>query len=210
MKIIEPSYKIETPIDTQFVYKLIESAGRTCYKSECKITEDSAEGFVKKILAPEQPHESVIEHFNVTVRFICDRGFSHELVRHRLAAYSQESTRYCNYSNEKFGNEITVIRPCFWEIGSSQYFQWFEACEVAEEIYFKLLKNGAKPQEARSVLPNSLKTEIVATMNLREWRHVFKLRTSPKAHPQMRQLMVPLAKEMKEKLPAVFESICLD
>lgn len=204
MKIIEPYWVIETEINRDKVYKFIESSGRTCYKSECKATEDSAEPFVRKILAPEQPHESVIEHFNVTVRFICDRGVTHELVRHRLAAYSQESTRYCNYSHDKFSNEITVIKPCFWEEGCVAYETWRSACESAEAAYFALLSAGAKPQEARSVLPNSLKTEIVMTANLREWRHVFKLRASAKAHPQMRQLMVPLLKAMKEELPAIF------
>ena len=168
-------------------------------------------------------HESVIEHIaNISVRFICDRGVSHELVRHRLASFSQESTRYCNYSGDKFGQEITVIKPVFWrqyfredkEHGlcieaPSPAFEWDTAMRDAEKCYFTLLANGASPQEASSVLPNSLKTEIVMTANIREWRLIFKLRTSKAAHPQMRELMVPLLKEMQQRLPVFFEDINL-
>ncbi|MEZ4527009.1 MAG: FAD-dependent thymidylate synthase [Desulfobacterales bacterium] len=205
MKIIPPSHEILFMPDGETILKNIEIAGRTCYKSEDRITGDSAAGFVKGII--KSGHHSVIEHMNITVRFVCDRGVTHELVRHRLAAYSQESTRYANYAKEKFGNEITVIRPFFWAEDSQAYADWKSAMEYAEKIYLKLIQNGARPQEARSVLPNSLKTEIVMTANLREWRHVLNLRCSKPAHPQIREIMLPMLAEFHSKIPVVFDDL---
>ncbi|MBW1616964.1 MAG: FAD-dependent thymidylate synthase [Deltaproteobacteria bacterium] len=205
MKIIEPFYEILFIQSKGQLLANIEKAGRTCYKSEDKITADSAESFVKTIL--KSGHHSVIEHANISVRFICDRGVTHELVRHRLAAYSQESTRYANYSKDKFGNEITVIRPCFWKEDSEKFAVWKRAMEQAEQAYMELLSSGARLEEARSVLPNSLKTEIVMTCNLREWRHVINLRCSKAAHPQIRQIMLPLLFDFYKTLPAVFEDL---
>lgn len=205
MKIINASYRIETPIDGKQILKRIEHAGRTCYKSEDHITEESAKAFVRKLI--ERGHESVLEHESITVRFICDRGVSHEIVRHRLASYSQESTRYCNYSGNRFGNQITFIKPCFLEEGTGGYKLWKQAMFVAEKEYFELLNWGCTPQEARSVLPNSTKTEVVMTANLREWRHFLKLRTATAAHPQMRELTVPLLHELQEWIPVVFDDI---
>ena len=176
MKIIEASYHIETPIDGAETLKRIEKAGRTCYKSEDRITEESAKSFVQKLI--ERGHESVLEHASITVRFICDRGIWHEIVRHRIASFSQESTRYCNYSGDKFGSELTFIKPCFWEEWTLAYKQWSLAVSFAEKEYFALLDCGCTPQEARSVLPSSIKTEVVMTANLREWRHFLKLRTA--------------------------------
>lgn len=209
MKIISPFSIIETPIDGEYILKQIEKAGRTAYKTEDKITADSAKKFVKKIL--DMGHESVIEHYNITVRVICDRGITHEIVRHRIASYTQESTRYCNYSMGKFGGEIMVIKPCFWDSGSEKdkkkYEIWEDAMKSAEKAYLELIRLGASPQEARSVLPNSLKTEIVMTLNLREWRHFFKLRTSNAAHPQMREIAQPLLDELKRQIPVIFDDI---
>ena len=209
MKIIKPSFIIETPIDGESILKLIEKAGRTAYKTEDKITADSAKTFVKKIL--DMGHESVIEHYNITVRIISDRGVTHEIVRHRIASYTQESTRYCNYSAGKFGGEITIIKPCFWnsdnEADKKKYEIWEKAMKEAEKAYLELINLGASPQEARSVLPNSLKTEIVMTKNLREWRHFFKLRTSNAAHPQMREIARPLLDEFKKQIPVIFDDI---
>lgn len=205
MRIIEPYYQIETPIDGLELLKSIERAGRTCYKSEDKITSDSAKEFVARIL--KRGHESVLEHRSFSIRFVCDRGVTHEIVRHRLAAYSQESTRYCCYARKKFGNEVTFIRPYFWNEGSEEYELWSYSLYEAERIYLKLISLGATPQEARSVLPNSLKTEIVMTANLREWRHVFKLRCAKVAHPQVRQLMVPLHQEIKTLIPVIYDDI---
>ena len=152
-------------------------------------------------------HEAMIEHQAITVKFVCDRGVSHEIVRHRIASFAQESTRYCNYSNDKFGSEITVIEPFFFDKDSEEYKIWWACCATAEVDYLRLLRLGRSPQEARSVLPNSLKTEIVVTMNVREWRHFFKLRCASTAHPQMRELAIPLFEEMKELLPELFEDI---
>ena len=204
MKIIEPSFEI-VPVNGEEILKNIERAGRTCYKSEDKITTDSARKFVAAII--KSGHESVIEHEKVTARIICDRGVTHEIVRHRIASYSQESTRYCNYGNDKFGNELTFIKPCFWKEDDPKYMTWKYAMKNAEQAYMDLIRLGATPQEARSVLPNSLKTEIVVTMNLREWRHFFKLRTSPAAHPQIREVAIPMLERFKEIIPIVFDDI---
>ena len=205
MKIIKPSYEIMTPINREAILKNIELAGRTCYKSEDKITEDSASKFVRMLV--KNGHEAMIEHQAITVKFVCDRGVSHEIVRHRIASFAQESTRYCNYSNDKFGSEITVIEPFFFDKDSEEYKVWWACCATAEVDYLRLLRLGRSPQEARSVLPNSMKTEIVVTMNVREWRHFFKLRCASTAHPQMRELAIPLFEEMKELLPELFEDI---
>jgi thymidylate synthase (FAD) len=208
MKIIKPSFEILTRINGDEVLKTLELCGRVSYKSEDKITEDSAKKFIAFISKNE--HESVIEHISISVRIICDRGVSHEIVRHRIASYTQESTRYCNYSKDKFGNEITVIKPVFWEENSNEYWLWKEACEYAEEYYFRLLAIGATPQQARGVLPNSLKTEIIVTMNLREWKHFFKLRTDKSAHPQIREIAVPLLQEFKNLIPVIFDNIVVE
>ncbi len=209
MRIIEPSYEILTPISEGGIKELqhIEKIGRVCYKSEDKITEDgeSAKKFVKMLIG--RGHEAMIEHSSLSVKFIVDRGVSHELVRHRIASFAQESTRYCNYSKDKFGNEITVIKPCFFKEGSDEDVAWTDAMASAEHMYFELLNLGATPQEARSVLPNSTKTEITITANYREWRAFFKLRTAKAAHPQMQEVTRPLLKELKRKLPIIFDDI---
>ena len=215
MKIIKPSYEILTPISDGGIKELqhIEKIGRVCYKSEDRITDDgeSAKKFVKMLIS--NGHEAMIEHSSLSVKFVVDRGVSHELVRHRIASFAQESTRYCNYSKDKFGNEITVILPCFFDTGmgilsnSLVYQEWKSACECAEERYFNLLKMGATPQQARTVLPNSLKTEITVTANYREWRNFFKLRTAEASHPQMREVAIPLLKELKTLIPIIFDDI---
>jgi thymidylate synthase (FAD) len=205
LKTIKPSAEILTEIAGLSILKNIELYGRVCYKSEEKITNDSYINFVRKII--KNGHESVLEHQSVSVRFICDRGVSHELVRHRMMSISQESTRYCNYTNNHWGNEIVVIRPFFWQDDSEKYCIWLEAMKATEIAYNKLINAGATPQEARSVLPNSLKTEVIMTCNLREWRHFFKLRTSKAAHLQMRELIIPLLAEFKIKIPFIFDDI---
>lgn len=203
MKIIKPYVEFITAIDGETILKRIEECGRVCYKSEDKITEDSAEKFVANII--KRGHEAVLEHCSFTVKFVCDRGVSHEIVRHRMASYCQESTRYCNYSKGDFGGEITVIEPCF--LDAQGFIMWKRCCETAETAYFDLLDWGCSPQEARSVLPNSLKTEVVMTANLREWRHFLKLRCSAAAHPQMREVAKLLLEELKIKIPIVFDDI---
>ena len=205
MRIIDPSVELINAPTYGALLNTIEVAGRVCYKSEDKIQEGSAEKFIVGII--KRGHEAVLEHGVLTVKFICDRGVSHEIVRHRIASYCQESTRYCNYSQDKFGNEITVIRPCFLTEGTKEYELWRRACDRAESAYFDMLICGCTPQEARSVLPNSLKTEVVMTANIREWRHFIKLRASEKAHPQMRQIACMLANKLAEEYPVFFKEV---
>lgn len=205
MKIIKPYFEIIGSVDGGGILRHIEQCGRVCYKSEDKITDNSAEKFVANII--KRGHEAVLEHQSITVRFVCDRGVSHEIVRHRLASFCQESTRYCNYSKGGFGSEITVIKPLYLTDGTPEYESWFKTCAYMEQKYLALISMGCSPQEARAVLPNSLKTEVVMTANLREWRHFLKLRTANAAHPQMRQLARPLLCTMQELIPVVFDDI---
>ena len=149
-------------------------------------------------------HESVLEHASITVRFICDRGVSHEIVRHRLASYSMESTRYCDYSKDKFGGEISVIEPVG---GGDELALLKSSCSYAETIYQHMISMGVSPQIARAVLPTCLKTELIMTANLREWRHFLRLRTSEAAHPQIRALAVELRDKLREAVPAVFDDV---
>ena len=207
MRIIEPSAEIIIPNATRGIdiCKHIEKCGRICYKSEGKITDDSYILFIQKII--ERGHEAVLEHFSISIKFVCNRGVSHEIVRHRLASYCQESTRYCNYIKDDFGGEITVIKPCYLVEGTKGYFDWKESCEKSESAYFDMLEFGCKPQEARAVLPNSLKTEIMMTANLREWRHFFRLRCSKAAHPQMREVAFKALVAMQEYIPIIFDDV---
>lgn len=199
MEIINQSYqwlmKPEAPL------QLIESAGRTCYKSEEKISADSAEKFIRSII--KRGHESVIEHAWASVRFITNRGVTHELVRHRLASFSQESTRYVRYDGK-----MQFILPVWWEQWSyTEQEDWKNAMEQSESAYCRLIKAGSRPEQAREVLPNSLKTEIVMTANVREWRHVFKLRCAPASHPQIRALMLDCLAGFKQEFPILFDDL---
>ena len=217
MYLVKPSAKIEGfYMDDPHS---MERIGRVCYKSEDKITDDSAEKFIKARLGQ---HESVIEHSALTVRFICDRGVTHELVRHRLCSFSQESSRYVSYKGgvtfiippwinicpgEKEHDEGTTIKLEKGDTWDSIHFFWVNTIAHCESTYIKLLKLGWKPEQARSVLPNSTKTEIVMTANFREWRHIFKLRCNKAAHPQMRELMIPLLVDVKAAIPIIFDDI---
>ena len=218
MKIIKPKVEvILCSVTGNDALKIIEGIGRTCYKSEELMTNDSAEKFVRRVI--DSGHHSVIEHLNYITRITCDRGVFHEIVRHRIASYSQESTRYCNYSKGKFDGEITCIDitegielcpktgKLLGQVKGDIIAVWWLAMEASEASYMKMIELGASPQIARSVLPNSLKTEIVVTMNLREWRHFFKLRTAKAAHPQMREVAIPLLKWFKKLIPVIFDDI---
>ena len=205
MKIIEPSVELINEIDAEKIMRHIELAGRVCYKSESRISDKTAEKFIANIL--KSGHESVIEHISLTFKIICDRGVTHEIVRHRLASYSQESSRYCDYSNDKFGNELTFIKPCFWAEDDENFLLWKDTMAQLEKTYLEMRKNGARPEQARSILPNSLKTEIFMTANLREWRHFLKLRTATRAHPQMREVALKIYKILNENLPVLFSDI---
>ena len=205
MKIIEPTVELVQDLNAAEIMKHIERAGRVCYKSESNISDTSAEKFISNII--KSGHESVIEHVSITFKIICDRGISHEIVRHRLASYSQESSRYCDYSGDKFGGELTFIKPCFWTEDDENFLLWRQTMEILEKNYLQMRQNGARPEQARAILPNSLKTELFMTANLREWRHFLKLRTSKRAHPQMRQIALKIFDILNEKLPVIFSDI---
>ena len=212
MNIVKPGFEIMSSNDYQSMIKKVEKVGRVCYKSEDRIADGTAETFIKNII--KRGHEAVIEHESITVRVICDRGVTHEIVRHRIASYSQESTRYCNYNKDRFDSQISCIDIATGfhydlndETDRRKYEVWQEAMNAAEKAYFQLIELGAKPQEARSVLPNSLKTELVMTMNMREWRHFFRLRADTAAHPQMRELAIMLLKEFMVQFPVFFEDL---
>lgn len=218
MKIVEPKYEILTDISEGGIKELqqIERVARVCYKSEDKITPDG--GSAKKLVGflVKQGHEAMLEHSQLSVLFTCDRGVANELVRHRIASFAQESTRYCNYSKEKFGGELSFILPSYIPTRRNpddprdglKFKAWISTCEEAEQNYKDMIAAGMRPEQARCVLPLCLKTEIVVTANYREWRNIFKLRTPVAAHPQMRQLMCPLLFEMQKRIPAVFDDIC--
>lgn len=202
MKVIEPSYEIESEIVPFNIYHNLENIARTCYKSE---PNGNPENFIKRLI--DDGHEAMIEHEHMTVRFIHNRGFTHELVRHRIASYAQESTRYCNYAKEKFGNELTFIKP-YWFDRQNTLLQnrqrWLDITEGIEDIYLEMTHLGMSAQAARGILPNDIKTEIVITANLREWRNIFKLRCDRAAHPDMRRVMIPLYTELRNLLPHIF------
>lgn len=203
MKIVNPSVTIlhSTPNPEQ----VIERAGRICYKSEDRITEDSHVAFIRMLMDPARKHESVLEHASAGFLIVCDRGISHELVRHRIASYSQESTRYCNYGKGKFGQEITVVRPIGIKEQTEAHDDWAMAMRDAEHHYLCLLEQGTSPQVARSVLPTCLKTEVVMTANLREWRHFLTLRLSPAAHPDMQIIAQLIRDELFGLAPTIFD-----
>lgn len=189
------NYKYKDPMD---LLQDIERIGRVCYKSEHRITSSSAAPFVRSII--ERGHESVLEHISITVRFITDRAIANELVRHRIAAYSQESTRYCNYKNK-----IEFIYPK--NVSDKQLQLIMEACACAATTYQELIADGATPEIARDVLPLCTKTELIATYNLREWRHILRLRTDKAAHPKMRELMQTLLQFFQGLVPIIFDDI---
>ncbi|MBR3704728.1 MAG: FAD-dependent thymidylate synthase [Oscillospiraceae bacterium] len=209
---VNPSIEILSDSSYETILKKIERIGRVCYKSEDKIGDDTAEGFIRGII--KRGHESVIEHESISVKVICDRGVTHEIVRHRIASYSQESTRYCNYTSDKFSNQISCIDIATGfhydmnsEADRKKWEIWNAAMEAAEKYYFELIHAGAKPEEARSVLPNSLKTEIVMTMNMREWRHFIRLRGSRAAHPQIAEITAQIREEFIRRYPVFFEDL---
>lgn len=222
MKLIKPYTTILNPEDFSRATRDIERAARVCYKSEDKIGENSDIAICRRLI--KSGHEAMLEHApSISVLFVCDRGVSHELVRHRHASFAQESTRYCNYSKDKFGNELTFIEP-FWLKDIKQEWHEFgdyqmerrdsaasfeEGLKIAEELYLELIEKGWTAQQARAILPNALKTEIIVTANVREWRHIFELRAAKAAHPQMRELMEPLLMEFKHLCPVLFEDLII-
>lgn len=249
MKIIRPEYEILTDISDNAIVELqrIEKAARTCYKSEGKTPNQQgkilAYEFVSKLI--KNGHEAMLEHSDLSVKFIADRGFSHEMVRHRLCSFAQESTRWCDYNNgEKFEGGLTFVLPYefdaafmknddirdefsafmqeakfdgfggyvnhleeYYSYLPNGFVEWLYLVDSSENAYHKMRREGCTPQLARSVLPNSLKTELVVTANYREWRNIFKLRTAKDAHPDMRRIMTDLLKDVSMKIPVVFDDI---
>ena len=208
MRVINAGYEIISDLNGAEILKHIERCARVCYKSEDRIPDGSAEKMVAALI--RSGHEAMLEHYSFTVKFICDRGIANELVRHRIASFAQESSRYCCYAKDKFGKELTFINPCFWKPDSDNYARWFHEMDEAEKTYLAMIEDGATPEQARDILPMSIKTEIVMTANLREWRHFLKLRAegvTGKPHPQMLEITIPLLKELKQKIPVVFDDI---
>lgn len=203
MKITQPQVFV-VDFSTDDIMKSLEAKARLCYRSFDNMDASSADKLIAGLI--KRGHEAMIEHEKISIQFVCDRGVTHEIVRHRLGSYAQESTRYCNYAKDKFGGELTVIEPYFFK-EPFLYEAWYKSCKTAEETYLYLLENGATAQEARSVLPHSTKTAIWCTYNLRELRHFLRLRVDPAAHPQMRQVTIPLLWLLRKKLPGVFDDI---
>jgi len=214
MKLIKPKVEILDRFKRQQVIGRIATVARTCYKSEAMRTADRDEALVKRLI--ESKHEAMLEFVDVTVKFTTDRGVSHELVRHRMASFAQESTRYCNYSKDKFNNELTFIIPSWAEVNklgeivaddNEAFYDFKRALEMAEAFYLSLIAKGWTAEKARMVLPMSIKTEINMKANLREWRHFFKLRCHHTAHPDIRVLALDLLKQMHEQIPIIFDDL---
>lgn len=206
VKVVEPGFKFLEPINGEKIVKNIEYYARVCYKSEDKITENSAENFLKSII--KSGHESVLEHEKVTVIFTCDIGFYKDITRHRAGtSYSIESTRWCNYSKGKFNEEISVIKPVNIEEGTEEYNLWLKAMQEMEKYYMEMAAKGCKPDQLRMLLPHSTKATAVVTCNLRSWRHMFKLRAAKSAHPSIQQLMKPLLKTFMVEIPYIFDDL---
>lgn len=200
MKVIDPSVIVSLQSAPHFIMQTIEEAGRTCYKSKDKINETSYVAFIERLV--RRGHEAMLEHGYATAHFRIDRGISHELVRHRLASFAQESTRYCNYKDK----DVEFVKPSA-ELDADSMNVWSSHMQECEVAYNKLIKAGYSPQVARAVLPNSLATDLVVTANLREWRTIFKFRCAKDAHPDMRYIMIRLLNDMHKLFPPVFEDI---
>ncbi len=206
MRIVEPWIKVEK-IDGKQIMKRIERACRTCYRSEGKITEDSYKKLIKNCIT--SGHESVLEHEKVTVRIYSDIGSYKDLTRHRFASFSVESTRYCSYDKDKYGNEIAIMNPVYIE-DKEVYEVWKKTMEGMEKGYMEMKRLGASTDMCREVLPHSTAGEYTMTANIREWKHILKLRTNKRVHPSIRQVLIPLLKYFKEQMPEIFDDVEYD
>jgi len=207
MKLIDPVVYVEK-YDAKKMLKRIERACRTCYRSEDKVTEDSYKNLLKNCIS--RGHESILEHEKVSIRMICDIGAYKDLTRHRIASFSIESTRYCNYGNDKFDNQIKFIKPVNMEEDTEIYNSYITGLEEIEKQYLKMAELGAKPDQLRMLLPHGTAAEVNMTCNLREWKHVFSLRCSKHTHPSIRQLLIPLLLKFKEDMPEIYETVEYD
>ena len=206
VKIIEPKIEIEefNGID---IMKKLERACRTCYRSEDIIGEDTYKILLKGCI--NNGHESVLEHEKITVRFTTELGAYKDFTRHRLSSFSIESTRFCSYDKDKFNKEIKVINPKYI-IDPSIYQVWFKSCEIMEHNYMLMKKLGAKNDECREILNHSVSAEVVMTCNIREWRHILRLRCTKKVHPSLKVIFIPLLLLFKKEMPELFEDIDYD
>lgn len=204
MKIVKPWVEIKQ-FDGVQMMKNLELAAKQCYRTQSNITDDSYKHFLRNCI--NRGHESVIEHEKVSIRMCCDIGVYKDLTRHRHASFSIESTRYCNYSKDKFGNEITFIEPCNIENGTTEYAQWFNLMNTIEKTYNEMARLGCKPDQLRLLLPHSTAAEIYMTANMREWRHIFSLRAQKETHPAVQQVMIPTLLYFKEQMPELFDEI---
>ena len=206
MKIVEPWVEVEK-IDGTKIMKRIERACRTCYRSEGKITEDSYKNLIKNCIT--RGHESVLEHEKITVRIYSDIGSYKDLTRHRFASFSVESTRYCSYDKDKYGNEIKFINPVYIE-DKKVYELWKKTMQEIEKNYIEMKKLGATTDMCREVLPHSTAAEYTMTANIREWKHIFSLRANNHVHPSIRQIMIPLLKYFQKEMPEIFGDVEYD
>lgn len=205
MKVVKPVILSVDNLNKLEILNKIETAARNCYKSTSEMTEETAIKMIERLIA--SGHESVLEHQSITVKFICDVGAYKDITRHRHASFSIESTRWCNYSNDKFGNELTFVKPCNIEEDTKEYSIWLDTMLYIEQQYNEMSRIGAKPDQLRLLLPHSTAATVVMTANLREWRHIFKLRCSKSAHPAVQQIMKQVLVLFKSKIPAVFDDI---
>ena len=206
MQLVDPKIEVEK-VNGKEIMKRIERACRTCYRSEGNISEDSYKNLLKNCL--NRGHESVLEHEKITVRIYSDIGSYKDLTRHRFASFSVESTRYCSYDKDKYGNEIAVINPVYIE-DKEVYEAWKSAMEDMEKHYMKMKELGATTDMCREVLPHSTAAEYTMTANIREWRHILDLRTKKMTHPAIRQLMIPLLLKFQYMMPELFDEIEYD
>ena len=206
MILVQPKIEVENYNSIQ-IMKNIERACRTCYRSEDLITEESYKKLLKNCI--NRGHESVLEHEKITVRMTCDVGVYKDLTRHRFGSFSIESTRYCNYSKDKFDNNIKFIEPIYFDDGDKGQL-WADTMMVIENQYMKMAAAGCTPDEMRMILPHSTAAEVTMTANIREWRHILDLRTKKMTHPAIRQLLIPLLLKFKADMPELFNSIEYD
>lgn len=207
MQIIEPIVQVEK-VDYKQIMKNLERACRTCYRSEGKITEESYKTLLKNCIT--RGHESILEHEKVTIRMVCDIGVYKDLTRHRIASFSIESTRYCNYGKDKFDNQIKFIKPVNMEEGTELYDRWCNTCKMIEENYIEMSKLEATPDQLRMILPHSTAAEVTMTANIREWKHIFSLRCTKHTHPAVEQVMIPLLLKFKKEMPEIFDNVEYD
>lgn len=208
MEIIKPWIEIE-PFNGVDIMKKIERACRTCYRSEGIITDDSYRRLLKNCLT--RGHESILEHEKITIRMCCDIGVYKDLTRHRAGtAFSIESTRYCNYSKDKFTNNIKFIEPCNIDKNTEKYDCWYNAMQSIENYYMKMAELKCTPDQMRMLLPHSTAAEVTMTCNIREWKHILELRCSKFVHPSVRQMMIPVLLKFKEEMPEIFENVPYD